>query len=357
MLQVAPGALVGDKVAVTQGPAKGQPADEIFRAFPALPPAEQIKRYGDFRLNFPLVASNGRLPQTALLKLFISPDWSGEPPILTMYLNDQIVGAARPVSGQSDISVKLPASLLRFSNTLTVSIERATGKNYCAGTDRGQAAQILPGSGLNLGDGKGDGFISVAKAFAAEGQVMLPENANDTNVIGPYLKLTSKILAALGTQSRKVSVVFGTQPSSAAAGALRFEVVGSTGLILTMADQVEARELRYEVNSPLAVMSAEDSGRTLLVQLSDAQDMPQPKSLYLGGGTKALVANRGVVWQNDAVHEGPSIGAQAVSLGESIFSRTGIAIWLIGLFVIGLVLSSRALIKTVADRIRRAARK
>lgn len=357
MLQMAPDALVGEKAVVSQGPSRPQPAEDLFRAFPVLPSAQRIKRYGEWRINFPLVASNGRLTDSAILKLFVSPDWSGERPIMTMYLNDQIVGAARPESGQSDVSVTLPASLLRFSNTLRVTLERAAGERYCAATDQGQAAQILPGSGLTLGDDKGAGFIRVANAFGIEGQVVFPERAADASAIGPYLRLTSKILASFGAHGRKLSVAFGTPASSSAAGTLRFEVVGPGGLILSMADEVEARDIRYEVNSPLAVFSAEDSDRTLLVQLSDAQDIPQPKSLYLGGGSKALVANSGVVWQNAAPQIGPSIGKQAWSIGQDIFSKTGIVVWLFSLLLIGMVLGTRALIKAAFDRLRRAAGK
>lgn len=292
MLQLAPEALVGEKAVVSQGETRSQPGDDLFRAFPVLPAAQRIKRYGEWRINFPLVASNGRLTDSANLKVFIAPDWSGERPIMTMYLNDQIVGAARPVSGQSDVSVALPVSLLRFSNTLRVTLERAAGEHYCAATDQGQAAQILPGSGLTLGDDTGAGFIRVASAFGSAGQVVLPERAADAAAIGPYLRLTSKILASFGTHGRKLSVAFGAPPASSAAGMLRFEVVGPGGLILSMADEVEARDIRYEVNSPLAVLSAEDGGRTLLVQLSDAQDIPQPKSLYLGGGLESAGGHR-----------------------------------------------------------------
>jgi hypothetical protein len=357
MLQMAPDALAGEKAVVSQGSARPQPADDLFRAFPVLPSAQRIKRYGEWRINFPLIASNGRLTDSAILKVFISPDWSGERPIMTMYLNDQIVGAARPVAGQSDVTVALPVSLLRFSNTLRVALERGADEHYCAATDQGQAAQILPGSGLTLGDDKGTGFIRVANAFGTEGQVVFPERAADASAIGPYLRLTSKILASFGTHGRKLSVAFGASPSSSAAGTLRFEIVGPGGLILSMADDVEARDIRYEVNSPLAVISADDGGRTLLVQLSDAQDIPQPKSLYLGGGSKALVANSGVVWQNAAPFAGPSIGNKMWSIWQDIFSSRGFVVWLFSFLLVGAVLGTRALIKAAFDRLRHAAGK
>lgn len=355
LLQSAPSALAGEYAAISRSPTRLQRTEDSFRQFAALPPAQRIKRYGDWHLNFPLVASNGRLTDSALIKLFISPDWSGERPILTIYLNDQIVAAARPETGQSDVSVPLPASLLRFSNILRVSLERAGGERYCAAADQGQAAQILPGSGLVLGDDKGTGFIRVAHAFGNEGQVAIPQSAAETSAVGPYLELTSKILASFGAHARKFSVVFGTPASSSAGGMLRFEAVGPGGLILSIADQVEGRDLRYAVDSSLAVLSAQEDGRTLLVQLSDAQNPPQPRSLYLGGGSKALVDNSRVVWQNSAPSAGPSIVRRAWALGESIFNKTGVAIGLV--VTLGLLLSSRAFIKAVFNRLRRRALK
>jgi hypothetical protein len=355
LLQSAPGALAGEYAAISQAPARSQRAEDGFREFAALPPVQRIRRYGDWSLNFPLVASNGRLADAALIKLFISPDWSGERPILTIYLNDQIVAAARPETGQSDVSVPLPTSLLRFSNILRVTLERAGGERYCAPADQGQAAQILPGSGLVLGDDKGAGFIRVAHAFGNEGQVAVPQSAAETPAVGPYLELASKILASFGARAGKLSVVFGTPALPSAGGMLRFEAVGPGGLILSIADQVEGRALRYEVDSSLAVLSAQADGRTLLVQLSDAQNPPQPGSLYLGGGSKALVANSGVVWQNSAPRAGPSMVRRAWALGDGIFSKAGVAIGLV--VMLGLLLSSRAFIKAVFNRLRRRALK
>src|SRR4029078_6659960 len=103
--------------------------------------------------------------------------------------------------------------------------------------------------------------------------------------------LASKILASFGAHARRLSVVFGTPALSSAGGVLRFEAVGPGGLILSIADQVEGRDLRYEVDSSLAVLSAQEDGRTLLVQLRDAQKPTQPVTMYLGGGANAPVAS------------------------------------------------------------------
>lgn len=356
LLQAAPDALVGEQATVSRTQTGSQPTAGNFQAFSSLPPAQRIQRYGEWRLNFPLVAGNGGLTDSAVLKLFIAPDWSGERPIATVYLNDQIVAVARLGVGESSLPVPLPPSLLRLTNILRVTLERAGGEHYCAATDHGQAAQILPGSGLFLGGGKGMGFTRVAHAFGSEGKVVLPQSAAASSSIGSYLQLASKILASFGPHAGEISVVFGTPSSSGAGGTLRFEIVGPAGLTLPISDQTDGRNLRYEANSPLAGLSAEDDGRTLLVQLTDARNPPQPRSLYLGNGSKALIANDGVVWQNSAPGvSGPSAVDQVRKFGKNLFSTDGLAIALITISLIGLLLGSRAMVKSFFSRIRRKA--
>ncbi len=355
LLQAAPDALVGEQAAISRTQTRSQPAVDDFQAFSSPPPAQRIRRFGEWRLNFPLVAGNGRLADSALLKLFIAPDWSNERPIATTYLNEQIVAVARADLGESSMSVPLPASLLRLTNTLRVTLERAGGEHYCAATDRGQAAQILPGSGLVLGDGNGEGFAHIAHAFGRGGQVVLPQSAADSSSIGSYLQLASRLLASLGPRVGAISVEFGTPAASGPGGMLRFETVGPGGLILPIADQIEGRDLRYEVNSPLAGLSAEDDGRTLLVQLTDVRNLPQPGSLYLGDGSKALIANNGVVWQNSAPGVGPSVVDRIRKFGADIFSKEGLAIALAAIGLLGLLLGSRAIVKTIFHRNRHKA--
>lgn len=350
LLQAAPAALVGQQAVVSRTPAPSQSRGDNFQAFSSLPPARRVQRYGEWLLNFPLVASNGRLPDSAFLKLFIAPDWSGERPIATIYLNDQIVAAERPDIGESSISVSLPASLLRFTNALRVTLERARSDHYCAATDRGQPVQILPGSGLILGDGDGIGFNRIARAFSGGGQVALPQDAANSSSVGSYLQLASKLLAPFNPYARGLSVVLGTPSPSRAGGMLRFEAVGPGGVILPIADQIEGRNLRYEVNSPLAALSAESDGRTLLVQLTDVGNLPQPRSLYLGSGSNALIANSGVVWQNSAAAGGPSAVNMVRKFGERIFSTSGLAIGLIAVSLAGLLFGSRAIVKTIFKR-------
>src|SRR4029079_10380449 len=106
-------------------------------------------------------------------------------------------------------------------------------------------------SGLVLGDDKGTGFIRVAHSVGTEGQVAVPQSAAESSAVGPYLELASKILASFGARAGKLSVVFGTPASPSAGGVLRFEAVGPGGLILSIADQVEGRDLRYEADSSL----------------------------------------------------------------------------------------------------------
>ena len=355
LLRTAPGALVGEQAAISRTPARAQAADDTFQAFSSLPPAQRIKRFGEWRLSFPPVGDNGRLLDSALLKLFITPDWSGKRPILTIYLNDQLVAAARPDPGETTVSVPLAAPLLRLTNDLRVTLERTGGERYCAATDQGQGAQILPGSGLTLGKGTGVGFARIATAFGTESQVVFPQGAAEPANVGPYLQLATKILATFRSRAGESSVVFGSPPAGGTAGTLRFEAVGPGGLVLPIDEQISGRDLRYEASSALAGLSAEGDGRTLLVQLTDLRNLPQPKSLDLGSGTRALIANSGVVWQNSATSAKPTAANQIRAFGEEVSSKTGIAIAIGTVVVIGLLLASRAILKSYFNRRRRKA--
>ena len=329
LFQSAPGALAGEYAAISRAPVRSQRAEDGFREFAALPPVQRIRRYGDWHLNFPLVSSNGRLADFALIKLFISPDWSGERPILTIYLNDQIVAAARAETGQSDVSVPLPTSLLRFSNILRVTLERAGGERYCAPADQGQAAQIFlaPGWCWAMTRGPASSVWPIPSVPRARWPCRKARpRVQRSDLIWSWHR---KSWHRSGREPESFPLCSGRPPRQVPAGCSASKPWVPAELILSIADQVEGRDLRYEADSSLAVLSAQDDGRTLLVQLSDAQNPPQPGSLYLGGGSKALVANRGVVWQNSAPRAGPSMVRRAWALGDGIFSKAGVAIGLV----------------------------
>jgi hypothetical protein len=308
-------------------------------------------------LNFPLVAGTGQLSEAALLKLFVAPDWSGERPIMTAYLNEQIVAALRLKIGENDVSVPLPESMLRFSNTLRVAIERAGRPQYCAATDLGQAAQLLPGSGLVLGQHTGSGFLRAASGFARKGEIALPPGAADLSVVGPYLQMAARILASFSSRVGELTVVFGVPSSIESSGVIHFETVGQTGLILAVADQVDRRDIRIEVDSPIAVLTAEPDGRTLRVQLADMQSLPAPNSLYLGAGSRAIVGDAGVIWQGGVRSFGPTFAQQLQALAVNVINQQAIAVVLIAIVVVVLLLVSRAIIKTVFRALRRANRR
>ena len=291
----------------------------------------------------------------ALLKLFITPDWSGKRPILTIYLNDQLVAAARPDPGESTVSVPLAAPLLRLTNDLRVTLERTGGERDCAAADQGQGAQILPGSGLTLGKGTGVGFAQIATALGSDSQVVFPPSAAEPANFGAYLRLASKIMATFRSHAGESSVVFGSAAAAGTAGTVRFEAAGPGGLILPIDEQTGGRDLRYEANSALAGLSAENDGRTLVVRLTDLRNLPQPRSLHLGSGTKALIAESGVVWQNSATSAKPTAANQIRAFGEEVSSETGIAIALGTLALVALLLGSRAILKSYFNRRRRKA--
>jgi hypothetical protein len=104
--------------------------------------------------------------------------------------------------------------------------------------------------------------------------------------------------------------------------------------------------------SPIAVLTAEPDGRTMRVQLSDIRSVPAPSTLYLGGSSRAIVDDSGVVWQARVRVVGPTIAERLWIHVANFFNQRVIAFILIAIAAIALILASRAVIKAIFRSLR-----
>jgi hypothetical protein len=142
--QLAPGTILGAQAAASRTAAPNERARVTFRDFSPLPPALAVRQTGEWTLNFPLLAADGRVAQRAILKIAAAPDWSNERPIVSIYLNGQLITAERLNVGTTDINLRLPRHNLNFTNTLRVVVERANERRFCIPLAGGHAVQIMP---------------------------------------------------------------------------------------------------------------------------------------------------------------------------------------------------------------------
>ena len=298
--QIAPATIMGKQATASRSAAPDEHERTTFREFSLLPPAQTIRQTGEWSLNFPLLAEDGRLTDRALLKIAVAPDWSIEPPIATVYLNGQFVTAARLSTGDNDVGFPLPRQMLNFNNSLRVVVERANDRRFCIPPTGGHAAQIMPGSGVTFGNESGTGFARIAHRLVNGGAVVLPVQARDPAVAGRYILFAAKILAAFGSNAEDIDVTFGEPPAAngkPARTAIVFETAGPEGLQIPIPSRAERLNLQPLAASSLVGLFSDPDGSRLRVVLSKPDQVPAPPALNLrGGGANALVSAGGVIW-------------------------------------------------------------
>lgn len=347
--QMAPATIMGKQATASRSAAADNQKPSGFREFTPLPPAQSIRQTGEWTLNFPLLAEDGRPTKEAYLKLAVAPDWSDGSPIVTVYLNGQLVKAERLRVGDNNLTFALPSQALNFSNTLRVQIERASDRRFCIPLSSGHAVQILPGSGVRFGDEPGVGFARIAHELVRGGVIVLPKQASDPTLTGRYLLFAAKILAAFGSNAEDVDVTFDASPAdSEAKPTIVFEVAGADGLQIPIPSRAEHLHLQPIASASLAGLFSNPDGHRLRVVLAKAGEVPAPATLYLrDGGSNALVSDSGVVW-----HDAPAVrtsiferlNASTTSLQEFL-SRYGLMIFAVFFAVVVLtILGRRALV-------------
>lgn len=348
--QMAPASIMGKQATASRSTSTNTPEKQTFREFTPLPPAQSIRQTGEWTLNFPLLAGDGRVTKQANLRMAVAPDWSDGTPIVTVYLNGQLVKAERLAVGRNDLNFALPSQALNFNNALRIQVERASDRRFCIPLSSGHAVQILPGSGVTFGDESGVGFARIAHELVRGGTIVLPKQASDPTMTGRYLLFAAKILAAFGSNAEDVDVAFDMPPNQGpqAKTTIAFEVAGPEGLQIPIPSRAEQLHLQPISSASLAGLFSDSQARQLRVVLSKAGDVPAPATLYLrGGGSNALVSDSGVVW-----HDAPAaqtslfdrLNASTTNLQEFL-TRYGLAILgVLAALILLVILGRRALV-------------
>lgn len=348
--QMAPGSVAGNIAVASRSPAGAAPKRGSFQEFSSLPPAQKVGQTGEWTLSFPLLAESARLATSAMLRIAVAPDWTNEAPIVTVYLNGQLVTAARLQPGDNDVGFTLPNQALNFSNSLRIVVERAKERSYCVPPGGGNAVQILPGSGVTFDDDSGSGFAAVARGLAKGGVVALPEDARDPDVAGRYLTFAARLLAAFGSTGEDIDVRFGLSPkdqADLAKTAIVFETAGPEGVKIPIPDRAESLNLPSVASSAPVGLFADPNGRRLRVVLSNSDDIPSPPVLYLrGGGANALVSTTGVVWSDAPATPSPLFGTMKISAAsvQHFLARYGLGLLVLVVLALVVLFAARKIV-------------
>ena len=304
--QAAPAALVGEVIEADTTNVAGMASVSGFWAAPALPGAVRVLQTADLGLDFGMLDVNGRVAQEARLRLTVAPDWSTVKPIVTIYLNGQLIVAQRAEVGENIIRAPLPQDLLQLSNRLTVTVDRAQEEGYCPGPNPGHAVQLLPGTGVAYGKGKPGGFASVGAALRVGGTVVLPADSGDEERLG-YLELAARVLPGLGSGVSPLEVSFGDVTPTDGQAVIRIAESDAAGLSLPIASNRGRPDLTFSTDRPMASLVADAATRRLDVTVLEGQGVPDPEGVFLANGAEALIGDKGVIWQDTPTGTDPSL--------------------------------------------------
>lgn len=133
----------------------------------------------DFQLAFDSADLPGRRrPERIELGIAAAPDAQGEGTVLSVFLNDTLLGsAALPSGAPTTLRFPVPAGLTGSINQLRLRVQRPPKGGACMAAEQGYPVQILPGSGLRLAaGGPVDEFWEVRRAAAGGiGLLVAPE--------------------------------------------------------------------------------------------------------------------------------------------------------------------------------------
>lgn len=340
--QAAPLALSSEAMQAEGIVVAGSDPASTFWPFPALPGPLRVVQTGELGLDFPMLDGSGRRASQAALRLTVAPDWSDANPVITLYLNGQLIAASRAEIGENILTATLPGDLLRLSNRLSVTVDRAQAEGYCPGPNPGHAVQLLPGTGIDYDGRATGGFAVVAAALREGGTLVLPEAAEDERGLA-YLTLASRVLSGLGVGAAPLEVSFG-QTTMPVGPVLSVAAAGADGLLLPLGQP----DVTLTTGQPLASLTADAGLQRLDIRVLNDDDLPDPAGIYLGNSSAALVGPEGVLWQDTPTGSDPSMlqRAREVSRGLADVLRADGVFWgLIGFMVIVVVVLARALLK------------
>jgi hypothetical protein len=251
----------------------------------------------------------GTRPTRLLLDVMVAPDGAGEKAVVSVFVNERLLGSTVAATGEAThLDLLLPDGLLGTVTNVRALVQRDSAQGDCRFEPQGYPAQILGSSSLMLDntDGAPHDFSDLTSRFARGLELRLPESASDQP--GLMLGLVAQAADQLSADLAPISVSF-VSNGSALAPTAPFIAVNDTAPAGT---NPPARFDRGRV----AV--TDRSGRTLLdlggftggavAQIVAAGDvpglwikplsadgaLPAPPELHLDHGNVAFIDGNGV---------------------------------------------------------------
>lgn len=159
-------------------------------------------------------------PMTAMTRLLldtlVAPDDAGEKAVVSVFVNDRLLGSTVAASGEpTRLDLALPTGLVGSAASIRTVVQRRSSQGDCRFEPQGYPAQILGSSSLVLTkiDAVRD-FADLTPHWANGVEVLLPQSAAERPL--HYLGLLSNILNTLSPESAPITVRFSSNGGASA---------------------------------------------------------------------------------------------------------------------------------------------
>lgn len=213
------------------------------------PGSFEVLAHADWNATFDIgtVAADGRVPGTLVLDVAASPSAARTPPVVTVFMNDILLGAKQmEANGKRErLSVPVPRYTLAARNILRVSFTRQLASDRCRETPEPYPVSVLPSSHMLLEKADpSDDFNGMVARYARGAHVMVP---------------TAYLNDALGTLPRvvRIAATAGVSPVTARFSAASPDAPPATeGSFLAIEVPPKDAKSKVKVESGRVVMTA-----------------------------------------------------------------------------------------------------
>jgi hypothetical protein len=152
-----------------------------------------------------------------LLDVMVAPDGAGEKAVVSVFINERLLGSTVAATGEpTHLDLLLPDGLVGAIANVRALVQRDSAQGDCRFEPQGYPAQILGSSSLVLekADGSAQNFSDLTSQFDRGLQLRLPPAAADQP--GLVLGLVSEVASQLSADLAPVSVNFAAAGSAVA---------------------------------------------------------------------------------------------------------------------------------------------
>jgi hypothetical protein len=166
------------------------------------------------RAELAIAISNRSLPagtfmSRLLLDITVAPDEAGEKAVVSVFVNEHLLGSTIAASGEpTRLDLALPAGLVGNAANIRAVVQRRSSQGDCRFEPQGYPAQILGSSSLILGTAatRPHDFSDLSARWADGIEVLIPDTAGENPA--PFLGLLSSVLSMLSPDTAPVTVKF-----------------------------------------------------------------------------------------------------------------------------------------------------